>query len=611
MLDQIKYSERYAIDSSEGNYYAIGRADLPTFNPEHQPSTKGNLVVFFQGNIVNKDEVVAGSPSSISNADLVAQEYAARGTDFVNRIKGHFTAAIWDPQNGRLTLVNDRFGRHELYLWSPSPQTLFFACEMKCIVPIAGNALRLNAQAITDFLQYQLVFGNETYFQNIHLLPQASVLQFDAHHTSIRRYWLPKPDPLAFASLSRKDLQLRLHDLVERAVLRAAQNRRVGMLLSGGLDTRNIAVHLPQLETQIHCFTHGKPDGEDTRLAQALARERNFVFHFVPINSSIIPDLAPLSAWITEGCATINITQNIVLLDEIERSGVDVVLDGISGNTIFGLPIPYSLPTFALLSVPFLGGLVLRIVGKSFSEDDCYRVRRLISALKESQVREILSDAFLSAAPPLNESLRKIIREVRNDFKSILDLAVVFEITQYLRRTVMNPIKCCRWRVEMIPALLDYDLVDFALRIPYRYKLWRRLVVEEIEAFHPSRVPLMGAVYPASLDNLRTFLRMVVKQMPLIGRSIRRETPRPIGEYAEFLAKGRSFLEKILFNERVESRGLFNIHRVRALFEEHMSSKADHTRLLMRLLCLELWFHSIEDRYGLRTLRLHPTSDAE
>jgi asparagine synthase (glutamine-hydrolysing) len=613
MLDQIKYSKHYAVDSSEGKCYAIGRADLPTFNPERQPSVTDHLMVFCQGNIVNKDELVAGSPSSMSNADLIAQEYGTDSTGLVSRIKGHFTAAIWDSRAERLTLVNDRFGKHELYLWSPNHETLFFASEIKCIIPIARDALRLNPRAITDFLQYQLVFGDETYFQNVRLLPQASVLQFDKQGTSIRKYWAPRPNPLAYSSLSTRDLCFRLHDLMERAVLRATQGRRVGLLLSGGLDTRNVAVHLPKLETQVHCFTHGRPDNEDTRLARAVADERDFVFHFVEITSSIIPKLSPMATWTTEGGATINIAQNMVLLDEIERSEVDVVLDGISGNPVFGLPIPYSLPTFALLSLPFLNELMVRIVRKSFSEDKCYdQARKVIrAAVHESQVSEILSDAALRDSRPLGESLQRVIREARMDFKSILDLAVFIWISQYVRRALVNPQKCCRWRVETIDVLLDYDLVDFTLNLPYKEKLWRRLVVEEIETIHPSMVPLSEDVRPASLKNLRTFLGMIAKHTPLIRRLVWSETPTPIDGYAEFLMRERSFVEKVLFSERATSRGLFNVQKVRTLFEEHMSSKVDHTRLLMRLLCLEQWFRSIEDKYGLATIRWYPHSSPE
>jgi len=291
-------------------------------------------------------------------------------------------------------------------------------------------------------------------------------------------------------------------------------------------------------------------------------------------------------------------TQNMVLLAEAESSGVEVILEGESGNHLFDLPMPFSLPLSALLSIPLLGDIALRMVRRSFSEEDCYDgIRKTLGALEYEEVLSVLSQS-VAREVAMGESLRKVIREARSHTESILELAVYIWLTEVVRRLLVNTQNSLRWRIETVDVLLDYDLVDFMLRIPYRYKIWRKLVRDEMKT-HRSRIPLKGEVYPTSLETIRYFLTMVAIRTPLVRRLTVRESAKPIGGYEDFLRDQKNFVEGVLLDKRTNSRGLFDTEKLRTTLAEHMASRRDHTRLILRLLCLELWFRSIEDAYGL------------
>jgi asparagine synthase (glutamine-hydrolysing) len=551
------------------------------------------------------DETLSSSMSNRTNADAIAECYGLYGADFVKHVKGQFVSAIWDRKEQRLFLVNDRFGKHQLYIWNPSPETLFFACEVKCIIPIAMNWLQLSMQAIFDFLQYQFLVGEETYFENVSLLPQASILKIDKTGTHIQKYWVPVPEP-EDSHFSEKNYEIKLHELMSTAVSRAIHGRKAGQLLSGGLDSRNIAVHLPKSSRPYHTFTFGDPNSEDVKIAQRFASENGFQFHFRPITSKVIPDFAALSAWILEGNASAVTGQNMLFLDDAESNGVEVVLDGVIGNTLFDLPMPYPLPVFALLSLPFLGSLVLRLLRKSFPEDECYRRIRnsITTAIMEDKVLNILSAPALNSIATSSKPLRNAVREAASYCNSILDMAYFVWLTEYHRRSCVLPQNVCRWRVELVDPFLDYDLVDFLLKLPYKYKLWRRLVRNEVAALHPSNIPLHASVRPTSAHNISLFVIMAGKRIPLIRNLIVRERARTMGQYVYIFKEKRAFVENILLDERARSRGIFKVDRIQTLIEEQMSSRGDHIRLLLRLLSLELWFRSVEDRYGVEIFRL-------
>lgn len=604
MLKQIKYRDSYIVDHYEGEWFALGRADLPTLNPDHQPSTKKGLVVFFQGNIVNKNDVVPSSSVHWSNADIVAELYSEIGTDLVKQIKGNFAAAIWDPTADRVVVLNDRFGRHQVYLWSPDPKTLLFASEMKCILPFVKNGLLPNLQAIADFLQYQFVFGDNTYFEGIKLLPEASILQFDKNGLAVKKYWVPKPSPSVSPETSSK-YESRLHSLMSRAVSRAIEGRTAGVLLSGGLDSRNISVHLPTRKERTHSFTIEGLDEEDVKLAESLSKEEGFQFHLIPLTPRYVREFADLSSWITEGNGTLHWTHNMVMLDEIERSGVEVILEGSSSGPLFKLPLPFSLPTFALLSLPVVDRFVLKLIPKIRAKSKLFeqiRAHFMSITLSEAQVNDILSEEFRARVGPLGESFRRIVYDASEYSRSIFDVAYSLMITQYIRRGLIAIPNCCRWRVEVVDPFLDYDFVDFMMELPYKYKLWRRLAIDEISRFHGRETPLHDAVYPTSLDNFRSFGFMVAKRIPVLRKRVSRETPRGLGRLPEFAREHRDYIESVLFSPHAMSRGLFDLERVRFLFNEHMRSESDHGLLIYRLLCLELWFRSVENAYKVRII---------
>jgi hypothetical protein len=150
----------------------------------------------------------------------------------------------------------------------------------------------------------------------------------------------------------------------------------------------------------------------------------------------------------------------------------------------------------------------------------------------------------------------------------------------------------------MVDALLDYDLVDFVLSIPREHTLWRRLVIKELRGLHQNlmKIPLHGYSHPVSSANLLILLKMMARRLPLIRRLVPGE-PKPINGFANFLRNQSDSFKRTLLDGRAISRGLYNIGAIKRLLDEHSSGEQDHTRLLYRLISLELWFRFLEDAY--------------
>src|SRR5271165_5072 len=70
---------------------------------------------------------------AISSAeDLVAVLYARHGVNFVERLEGAFSLALWDAQHQRLVLAIDRFGFKTLY-WSLKHKRILFSSRLDTV----------------------------------------------------------------------------------------------------------------------------------------------------------------------------------------------------------------------------------------------------------------------------------------------------------------------------------------------------------------------------------------------------------------------------------------------------------------------------------------------
>ena len=88
------------------------------------------LYVAADADFTNYDALLAeyqrSNGSAIGSAeDLVAVLYTRHGTNFVERLEGAFSLALWDAQRQRLVLAIDRFGFKTMY-WSLEQGRIIF-----------------------------------------------------------------------------------------------------------------------------------------------------------------------------------------------------------------------------------------------------------------------------------------------------------------------------------------------------------------------------------------------------------------------------------------------------------------------------------------------------
>ena len=178
--------------------------------------------------------------SNAPDSELILQAYAAWGTSCIDRLRGDFSFALWDASHKLLFCARDHFGIKPFY-YASIGSLLVLSNTLGCVREHPLVSGRLNDLAIGDFLLFDMIREpGATSFADIQRLAPAHTLVSERGGLTVRRYWtLPVGDPLRDHRPSNCVDEFR--ELLDRAVADRLRADRVGVLMSGGLDSSTVA----------------------------------------------------------------------------------------------------------------------------------------------------------------------------------------------------------------------------------------------------------------------------------------------------------------------------------------------------------------------------------
>ncbi len=181
-----------------------------------------------------------------TDAELILQSYLVWGEECVRHLIGDFAFAIWDEPRQRLFAARDHLGVKPFY-YARKGNFLIFSNTLNCLRMHPEVSDELNDLAIADFLMFG--FNQDpatTSFIDIQRLPPSHSLTWQDGALQFRRYWnLPQEGPLRY----RRPTEYVEHfkELLDLAVADRLRTRRVGVFLSGGLDSPIVAAAAKRL----------------------------------------------------------------------------------------------------------------------------------------------------------------------------------------------------------------------------------------------------------------------------------------------------------------------------------------------------------------------------
>jgi asparagine synthase (glutamine-hydrolysing) len=219
------------------------REDAVYHPPIH--SSDRQLVLVADARIDNREEL--GSELGLARPDatllpdaaLILAAYQAWGCEAGRHLVGDFAFAVWDQRQQRLFLARDGMGVRVLYYHATARRFAFASAPYALLTP-EGARPRLNEQKVAESLVLFQDPGT-TFFAGVSRLLPGHGMVVSAQGTHTTRFWSPTPTRTIEFRSDREYVE-GFTEVFDRAVAaRVRSQGRVGILLSGGLDSTSIA----------------------------------------------------------------------------------------------------------------------------------------------------------------------------------------------------------------------------------------------------------------------------------------------------------------------------------------------------------------------------------
>ena len=174
----------YYIDKGFGQLGHNRLSIIDLSDAANQPfkDNSGRYILVFNGEIYNYQEIREELDNhynfrTTSDTEVLIAAFIHYGKEFLDRLNGMFSFAIWDSQQKSLFAGRDRFGVKPFY-YSENTEGFYFASEIKSLTGVLENK-EPSLKVWANYFAYgSYGLPNETFFQDIFQLPAGHYLTY-------------------------------------------------------------------------------------------------------------------------------------------------------------------------------------------------------------------------------------------------------------------------------------------------------------------------------------------------------------------------------------------------------------------------------------------------
>ena len=570
--------------------------DLSAAGNQPMYSHDQQLVIVFNGEVYNFLELRAeleGQGHSFqthTDTEVILALYQQLGESCLEKLNGMFAFALWDIQQKKLFIARDRIGKKPLYYFQQDDR-FAFASEIKALLTLPDIPRDIRLDAVYDFFAYQYVPDPKSIFKYIHKLPPGHYMIADAQGINIKQYW-----DVSFRSVSRNSEAKLTEQLLKLATdctkIRMVSDVPLGAFLSGGIDSSAVVAMMAEnSETPVITCSIGFDEKKfnETEFARLVADQYKTDHHEFTVHQNVKDNLEKIVRFFDEPFADPSLVPTY-FVSELARQKVTVAIAGDGGDEVFAGYEKYSIDAIENRlrnKVPsWLRKKIFPTVANLLAKSNttlCRKGKTLLTSLSVSpamgfylsnsqiddrhwnalikpQVKKQLGsyhpstltiDAYERADGP--DHLAKILY---TDMKTYLPGDILVKVD---RMSMANSL-------EVRAPLLDKEIIEFSATLPSDMKFNK------------------GEKKYILKQALKKLLPDDILYRKKMGFSV------PLADWLRDEIK--DLAEDYLFTKSNGIQSFFDMHVVQALWQQHQSSKADHSALLWSMLMFQMWWYN-------------------
>lgn len=581
-ISPIISNKDYKIDRYSDSHLSCARIHLGIFNKKPQPAfneTK-TLCCFLDGKIYGyhkKRQQLERKGHIFHNwddAEFCIHSYEEYGSSFIHQLNGNFLLLIYNIPEKKVVIANDRFG-FRVHYYSIFNGKLIISPEIKTILKVPSLLKLLNEEAIAEYFAFGECWGDKTLFQDIEILPPASILTFSRLGVVVEQYWHPvyKPDNIKKESEFIDELIRMLNHSIN---IRMEEDHRYGITLSGGLDSRTVVAAIsPEKQKDIIACTFGSTICDEMVIAKKVVKKAGIGEHLIfTTSSSIIIENAREEVRRTEGRGYIGVSFSYPAMKKFSQK-IDVIFDGSALDLTLG---------GSYLTRSFFHCKDFKCAEHILSK------RRIFT---DSELECLFQSQFYEKVRNIpKSSFREQIARIKSNHPA--NIADEFSLITHVAAMHIGDISV-RSQVEVSHPTLDNDFIDLILTIPAELRLNHNIYRKFLKRFSPALAgipyqntminagaPLflwtMGKQYQAKKSKFKKYLN---QKFP--NKHIFYDTRSYVSfdEWFRINKPWQQFFRDLLLSNNAFLRQYLNFEFIETLFEDQIRGKAENSLKLL------------------------------
>ncbi|HHL71002.1 MAG TPA: hypothetical protein ENJ29_00710 [Bacteroidetes bacterium] len=572
----------------------VGMAMLPErFQQQHTVLhfQDDRMVLFFEGEIINLASIAAASRIPLDQAremsipEVLCRAFEHRGPVLLQELDGAFRLGVWDFVEKKAFLATDRNGFRPLY-FSRDNDRFFWGSEVKLLLAGLDRTPEINAQAIRDFIGFGYVFDDSTFFRGIEQMPAGHFLEISDQGIAVHHL----DEGEAYGRIvDKKEAMNRLRNSAITGIKVVADQERAGVLLSGGLSSRLLAVGMQRLGYDPETLTVAEPGSAEAEIAGQVAAALSARHGFGAISAEGYIDNFSRAVWLGDG-----------------------LLNGLHNHLLAALPLLREKPMHLLEGTPLIANpftlpeLKIWMRRKWNAQQRLWLAEKLFPAVIRDE------DPWLPAGPLFRSEVYNGLQTPDDRLQEIVsqwDFSA-FSPAELLSRTGMKfkqralaarQTELLRHYVRVSNPYNNFRYTETVANLPEHWLtaeqiLWRQIITELNPAL--ADIPWERNMLTLNVSRVKEYGWLGARWLHQLFGWFRQnedsDTPiqhRPLFDFNRQVQSHpvvRSWFRRTLFDKLPDE--LINRHAVRKLYVYYTRDNQPVVEILARIMTVNLWY---------------------
>ena len=552
------------------------------------------VVLVFNGEIYNyleiKNELILKGHhfNSHSDTEVLLRAYLEYHEHVCQYLNGMFAFAIWDPRTEQLFCARDRAGQKP-FLYYHSVDGLIFSSELNTLLAHPGIPKKIDLESLSSYLSLGVYGGYQSAIRGIKKLPQGSALKYDlaTNKVSVWQYWSfdkAKQDPCIFLEDINSQVNLLEEVLLDAVKRNIRSDVPIGIYLSGGIDSTLLISLISSISNfELNTFTvrHLDKSYDEANIALKTSNALKSNHHEIVLDEKVLLEtVRDLLLKIDEPISDLGLI-GISAVAGFAKNHVKVVISGDGGDELFYGYEPFlkwalaeKVDAIPPIFIKIARGIINKIPAQYGYMGFFYKADIFLSAYRKPKhlknrywagvfTPDEISELLIKSDFQSHERIESLKKD--SDTKSIDDLGLEYQ-TSYLPDVICAHTDKASMlhSIEARSPFLDNAVIDLALKIPAKYKLYQgfgKYILRKLlhKRLPQSKVPWLkkhGYTVPMA-SILRTDLK--------------------------------DYMLDTLSSTSLEKIGIFRPKPIELLINDHISGKRNNHKKLWALIVFVTW----------------------